>query len=212
MKASWAGVRSWNGFVAPWPGVPQRTRGHPQIIPRGLREAQARTRQEVQQGLWTLPQEIHVTEYGPWRRKLAWRERCKERLPRWEGLGEQEALGNEKAALPFSIFLPLDKCWVEQIDGGGCGIYMQLLNVIMIWAKSSLGGKNVKLGTRKAWVLVAAWPWANHFPFWVSVSSFVNRAAKFSKFLLFHGIGFDMRGWKYMTMFAWKAICDFTLD
>lgn len=47
------------------------------------------------------------------------------------------------------------------------------------------GGKSTDLGTRKPWVPVKAWLWANHFSFWVSASSFVSRAAKFSKVLLF---------------------------
>lgn len=40
-----------------------------------------------------------------------------------------------------------------------------------------MGWKKHSAGLGKGWVLVAVWPWVNYFPSWVSVSSFVNRAA-----------------------------------
>lgn len=57
----------------------------------------------------------------------------------------------------------------------------------MWWKKHSAGD-------REGWVLVAAWPWVNHFPSWVSVSSFVNRAAEFSQVRLLWDVDFDYWG------------------
>ena len=69
--------------------------------------------------------------------------------------------------------------------------------------------KGTELGSRKAWVLITAGPWAHHFPLWVWASWFVNKAAAFSKILLFYNVGFFwLRGWKYMGMFAWKVIAE----
>lgn len=50
--------------------------------------------------------------------------------------------------------------------------------------------KGTELGSRKAWVLIAAGPWANHFLLWVWASWFVNKAAAFSTILLFYDVGF----------------------
>lgn len=54
--------------------------------------------------------------------------------------------------------------------------------------------KKHSMGDMEGWVLVAGWPWVNHFPFWASVSSLVNKTAESSQVLLFCGVDFDYWG------------------
>lgn len=142
------------GIVATCPAQPQRaTRNHwPLTIlcqwPRrrvSSFQDRVRTRQDLQQGLWALPQKIQITEHKWWRRTLSWREGCRGSLLYLERLEEQEAFKTSKQpfALPHAPSFDAD-C----VDGGGGEIYMQLLKVIMMlaviltwWEKHRFGDK-----------------------------------------------------------------------